>query len=296
MKSTPIVSLMMCGSRSMRSGDSRPIAPPGCPPDVLRRGREERRPGDRERLPHRDARLQRKAPHRPHRPQARPGPMPGGHPDAPRLARDLPQISTTHHASGVGAIVAQRWSPLHGASPRAGLCWVVLEAVRSEGNLGSLIGTSEAVGGAGFILVGSPDRPVRPRGRPRLDGGAVPADVHPDEPPQPPELAPPPSLSRRRRLARRVGRTPSLRLSPPDDPRPRRGAPGAHAAPAGPLLGPRPDPDGRRGRLPESRRGGEPDPVRGLSGPGRPFVAVCLDCGRNQPASRTKSTRKQKYG
>jgi TrmH family RNA methyltransferase len=65
------------------------------------------------------------------------------------------QISTTHHASGIGAIVSQRWSPLHGASPRAGLCWVVLEAVRSEGNLGSLIRTSEAVGGAGFILVGS---------------------------------------------------------------------------------------------------------------------------------------------
>lgn len=64
------------------------------------------------------------------------------------------QVSTTHHASGVGAIVSQRWSPLHGASPRAGLCWVVLEAVRSEGNLGSLIRTSEAVGGAGFILVG----------------------------------------------------------------------------------------------------------------------------------------------
>jgi TrmH family RNA methyltransferase len=64
------------------------------------------------------------------------------------------QISTTHHASGIGAIVSQRWSPLHGASPRAGLCWVVLEAVRSEGNLGSLIRTSEAIGGAGFILVG----------------------------------------------------------------------------------------------------------------------------------------------
>ena len=75
----------------------------------------------------------------------------------------------------------------------------------------------------------APDRPLRPRGRPRLDGGAVPADVHPDERPQPPELAPPPSLPRHRRLARRVGRAPSLRLSPPDDPRPRRGAPGPHA-------------------------------------------------------------------
>src|SRR5262245_3206246 len=72
------------------------------------------------------------------------------------------QISTTPRASGVGAIVAQRWSPLHGASPRAGLCWVVLEAVRSEGNLGSLIRTSEAIGGAGFILLGSQIDPFSP--------------------------------------------------------------------------------------------------------------------------------------
>ena len=72
------------------------------------------------------------------------------------------QISSTPRASGVGAIVAQRWSSLHRASPRAGLCWVVLEAVRSEGNLGSLIRTSEAVGGAGFILVGPRIDPFDP--------------------------------------------------------------------------------------------------------------------------------------
>jgi TrmH family RNA methyltransferase len=72
------------------------------------------------------------------------------------------QVSTTPRASGVGAVVAQRWSPLHGASPRAGLCWVVLEAVRSEGNLGSLIRTSEAIGGAGFILVGHRIDPFAP--------------------------------------------------------------------------------------------------------------------------------------
>jgi RNA methyltransferase, TrmH family len=72
------------------------------------------------------------------------------------------QVSTTPRASGVGAIVAQRWSPLHGASPRAGLCWVVLEAVRSAGNLGSLIRTSEAIGGAGFILVGPRIDPFDP--------------------------------------------------------------------------------------------------------------------------------------
>jgi TrmH family RNA methyltransferase len=72
------------------------------------------------------------------------------------------QVSTTPRASGVGAIVAQRWSPLHGASPKAGLCWVVLEAVRSEGNLGSLIRTSEAIGGAGFIVVGPRIDPFSP--------------------------------------------------------------------------------------------------------------------------------------
>ena len=72
------------------------------------------------------------------------------------------QLSTTPRASGVGAIVAQQWSQLHGASPRAGLCWVVLEAVRSAGNLGSLIRTSEAVGGAGFILVGPRIDPFDP--------------------------------------------------------------------------------------------------------------------------------------
>ncbi|MHC5540865.1 TrmH family RNA methyltransferase, partial [Singulisphaera rosea] len=67
---------------------------------------------------------------------------------------DFRQISAMPRASGVGAIVAQKWSTLHGASPKAGLCWILLEAVRSEGNLGSLIRTSEAIGGAGFILVG----------------------------------------------------------------------------------------------------------------------------------------------
>jgi RNA methyltransferase, TrmH family len=72
------------------------------------------------------------------------------------------QVSMTPRASGVGAIVAQRWSPLHRASPKTGLCWILLEAVRSEGNLGSLIRTSEAVGGAGFILVGPQLDPYSP--------------------------------------------------------------------------------------------------------------------------------------
>lgn len=72
------------------------------------------------------------------------------------------RVSRTEHASGIGAMVAQRWSPLHKVSPKAGLCWLVLETVRSEGNLGSLLRTSEAFGGAGLILVGPRVDPFDP--------------------------------------------------------------------------------------------------------------------------------------
>jgi TrmH family RNA methyltransferase len=62
-------------------------------------------------------------------------------------------FSQTQRASGVSAIVRQRWLTLQEAAADAGLCWVVLGLVRSAGNLGTLIRTSEAVGGAGFILL-----------------------------------------------------------------------------------------------------------------------------------------------
>lgn len=72
------------------------------------------------------------------------------------------RISRTERASGVGAIAHQPWSKLHDISPHTGLCWVVLESVRSPGNLGTLIRTSEAVGGAGFILIGGRIDPFDP--------------------------------------------------------------------------------------------------------------------------------------
>lgn len=62
-------------------------------------------------------------------------------------------ISRLRRASGIAAIVRQHWSRLERQSPAAGLCWVALDAVRSQGNFGSLIRSSEAVGGAGFILL-----------------------------------------------------------------------------------------------------------------------------------------------
>jgi TrmH family RNA methyltransferase len=72
------------------------------------------------------------------------------------------QISYTERASGVGAIAHQRWFGLQDVSPQAGLCWVALETVRSPGNLGTLIRTSEAVGGAGFMFINKRVDPYDP--------------------------------------------------------------------------------------------------------------------------------------
>lgn len=71
-------------------------------------------------------------------------------------------ISSTERASGIGAIVRQQWSNLKEISLQAGSYWVALETVRSPGNLGTLIRTSEAFGGAGFIFIGNKIDPFDP--------------------------------------------------------------------------------------------------------------------------------------
>lgn len=70
------------------------------------------------------------------------------------IPEEFRSISQTERASGIGAIAYQHWSKLHDINPNSDLCWIVLETVRSPGNLGTLIRTSEAVGGAGFIFIG----------------------------------------------------------------------------------------------------------------------------------------------
>jgi RNA methyltransferase, TrmH family len=72
------------------------------------------------------------------------------------------RISYTERASGIAAIVKQHWAKLTQISPQTGLCWLALETVRSPGNLGTLIRTSEAVGGAGLILIGKQIDPFDP--------------------------------------------------------------------------------------------------------------------------------------
>ncbi|BAY07863.1 TrmH family RNA methyltransferase [Calothrix sp. NIES-2098] len=71
-------------------------------------------------------------------------------------------VSHTERASGIGAIARQRWFNLDNISSQTGLCWVALQTVRSPGNLGTLIRTSEAVGGAGFIFIGASIDPFDP--------------------------------------------------------------------------------------------------------------------------------------
>jgi RNA methyltransferase, TrmH family len=72
------------------------------------------------------------------------------------------QWSHAERAFGVGAIATQPWTPLRDISPTAGLCWIVLDTVRSPGNFGTLIRTSESFGGAGFILLGNQIDPFSP--------------------------------------------------------------------------------------------------------------------------------------
>jgi TrmH family RNA methyltransferase len=63
------------------------------------------------------------------------------------------RISKTERASGVGAIVGERWQSLEKVEGSDGLCWVLLGVVRSAGNFGTLMRTAMAVGAAGFILL-----------------------------------------------------------------------------------------------------------------------------------------------
>ena len=71
-------------------------------------------------------------------------------------------ISKTKRASGVAAILRQHISPLECIDPTDGNFWLVLNTVRSPGNLGTLVRTSAAIGGGGIILLGPTVDPYNP--------------------------------------------------------------------------------------------------------------------------------------
>ena len=73
-----------------------------------------------------------------------------------RFAVSLEQfrtIATAGRASGIGAIAFQRWTPLDQLGPRRGLCRLVVENIRSPGNLGTILRTAEATGVAGAVFL-----------------------------------------------------------------------------------------------------------------------------------------------
>ena len=72
-------------------------------------------------------------------------------------------ISITERASGVGAIVRQHWTGLDRLDPHEGLGWLVIESIRSPGNLGTILRTAEASGAAGVIFIGPHADPFDPR-------------------------------------------------------------------------------------------------------------------------------------
>ena len=76
--------------------------------------------------------------------------------------QDFRSLLNGARASGIGAIVRQRWHRLEQLDPHGGLCWLIVEQIRSPGNLGSLLRTAAAVDVAGVICIGNQTDPFDP--------------------------------------------------------------------------------------------------------------------------------------
>ncbi|MDQ5823992.1 MAG: RNA methyltransferase [Chloroflexota bacterium] len=63
---------------------------------------------------------------------------------------------------GIGAVVHQKWLPLERVRLGGKLCWLSVDEIHSPGNLGSILRTSDSVGGAGIILLSDSTDPYDP--------------------------------------------------------------------------------------------------------------------------------------
>jgi TrmH family RNA methyltransferase len=71
-------------------------------------------------------------------------------------------LATKDAIQGIGAVVRQRWEPLEEVRSGGELCWIAVDSVQNPGNLGTILRTSAAVGGAGVILIGPTTDPYDP--------------------------------------------------------------------------------------------------------------------------------------
>jgi TrmH family RNA methyltransferase len=81
-------------------------------------------------------------------------------------------LSGKEGPQGLGAVIRQRWTPLEQVQLGDPLCWTGLEAVADPGNLGTILRTSDAVGGGGVVLMGDCTDPYDPAAL-RASMGAV---------------------------------------------------------------------------------------------------------------------------
>lgn len=89
-----------------------------------------------------------------------------GNGDFPILSVDANtyrSLSRTTRASGIGVVLNQRWTPLRDLVVRTGQTVLVVERIRSVGNLGTIVRTAEATGAAALVLVGPDVDPFDPQ-------------------------------------------------------------------------------------------------------------------------------------
>ena len=75
---------------------------------------------------------------------------------------DFRRFSMTPRASGVGLVFRQHVERLRSVDPDRDLAWLVIGRMRSPGNLGGLLRSSAAAGGAGVILMDRDTDPYDP--------------------------------------------------------------------------------------------------------------------------------------
>jgi len=77
-------------------------------------------------------------------------------------AEVLNSISPQDGHQGIAAVVRQRWERMEEIRLSPQSCWVALDQIRHPGSLGTILRVSDAVGGAGVVLIGDGSDPYDP--------------------------------------------------------------------------------------------------------------------------------------